>query len=208
MKKPSKAKPKAKLNPTAKQKPQAQAKATSKPKTKGLQGYEQISQDEDLRNFLPPGTQIQPGPFGGTTIIIPNAGGGINPTIPNFRGPWGEIRKEIYRFEVFASDEGRNRPAQADQPPKGVNELCDKWIAAFYQSKDRWNQPVPKKIAPWLIARALTASMFAAMEDSHGLRPPSGKLEDVMCGLLITFWNTGADTTWFGYHPDASSHSE
>ena len=200
MKKPSKPKPKTTLK--------SKSTSQSKTKSKGLVGYEQISQDEELRKFLPPGSQIQPGSFGGTTIVIPFPGG-FNPTMPTFRGPWAKIREEIFLFEVFVSDDGKNRPAQADRPPKGVDALCDEWIAAFYKDKNRWDQPAPpKKIAPWLIARAHTAGMYASMENSHGLKPPTGKFENIMCGLLINLWNTGANTTWVGFHPDASSHSE
>ena len=172
---------------------------------KGLKGYEEISQSEELKAFLPEGSQIMPGPYGGTTIMIPR---GFSPEIPNFRGPWAEIRKEIYRFEVMAGRDGTTPMPAANRCTDKINKKCDQWIKDFYKTKDRWELEPSKDIAPWLIARAMMAGMFACMEDTHGLRPPTGKLETIMCDLLITFWNEQGRYGWHGIHPDASMHSE
>ncbi len=174
---------------------------------KQLKGYKQISESEELRANLPPGSQISPGPMGGTMIFIPIPGG-FAPEIPDFQGPWATIRKEIYRFEVMAGCDGDTMIPRSDTPPEGMDARCDQWIKEFYQDKNRWERSVPKEIAPWLVARTMMAGMFAAMEDTHGIGPEDRKLEDYMCHLLIEFWHDEGKYLWHGIHPDASAHSE
>lgn len=176
---------------------------------KQLKGHKQISEDDELKDHLPPGSQISPGPMGGTMIFIPRPGG-FSPEIPNFRGPWATIRKEIYRFEVHAGCDGNTIIPRSKTPPQGIDARCDQWIKEFYQNnaKTRWDRSVPKEIAPWLVARSMMAGMFAAMEDTHGIPPESRDLEQYMCHLLIEFWDDQGKNLWHGVHPDASSHTE
>ncbi|MDB6025402.1 MAG: hypothetical protein JWM68_1625 [Verrucomicrobiales bacterium] len=184
------------------------ASALMKRAPKGLKGFKEISESEELKAFLPPGSQITPGPYGGTTIMIPYPGG-FSPRIPEFRGPWAKFREEIYRFEVLASCDGRTPMPRAKKPGKTINALCDQWIMEFYQDKDRWNRTVPKEIAPWLIARATMATTFAAMDDTHGIPAPEIEIEKFMCEVLIDLWNDGGgQENWHGFHPDASNHAE
>ncbi|MDB6023979.1 MAG: hypothetical protein JWM68_202 [Verrucomicrobiales bacterium] len=185
----------------------ALASALMKRAPKGLKGFKEISESEELKAFLPPGSQITPGPYGGTTIIIPYPGG-FSPRIPKFRGPWAKFRKEIYRFEVLASCDGKTPLPRAKKPGKTINALCDNWIMEFYEDKDRWNRTVPKEIAPWMIARATMAAGFVAMEDAHGIPAPEVAVEKYVCELLIDFWYDGGQENWHGIHPDASNHAE
>jgi hypothetical protein len=165
------------------------------------------SQYEDMMADLPPGTQISPGPDGGMMIFIPHSGG-FSPEVPEYRGPWAKIRKEIFEFEVLAGRDGETIIPRAKTPPEGMDARCDQWIREFYQDKNRWKRSVPKEIAPWLVARSMMAGMFVAMDDDHGVRPEPLKLEEHMCRLLIDFWNEVGRNYWHGIHPDASAHPE
>ncbi len=180
-------------------------KRSSKP----LKGHKEISESDELLANLPPGSQISPGPQGGTFIFIPNPGG-FSSQVPDFRGPWATIRKEIYRFEVLAGCDGKTLIPRSKTPLKGIDARCDQWIKEFYQDKDknRWDRSVPKEIAPWLVARTMMAGTFVAMEDTHGMKPERRNLDEYMCHLLIDFWHAGGKDFWHGVHPDASSHSE
>ncbi|MDB6028563.1 MAG: hypothetical protein JWM68_4786 [Verrucomicrobiales bacterium] len=176
---------------------------------KGLKFDQEISSEEDLLASLPPGSQIQPGPYGGMTIVIPNPQGFMS-EIPDFQGPWAKIQTEIYRFGVLAGCDGKTPMPRARTVSKKINAGCDQWIKEFYaeKKKDRWNKPVPKAIAPWLVARGMMAGMHVSMEETHGMSVPRMAVETYVRMLLIDDWNAVFKHHWHGIHPDASELSE
>ena len=174
--------------------------------SKGLKGFKQISESEEIKSMLPPGSQIMPEFGGGTTIFIPN--GSFSPEVPDFRGPWGKYRKEIYRFEVMAACDGMTPMPAAQTSSDEINAQCDQWIKDYYKAKDRSKLQPPKEIAPWLVARAMTAGMLAAMDETHGVSAPTESVETIMLEFLVDYWNDVGRYTWYGIHPDASAHSE
>ena len=178
-----------------------------KPPKKYLQGYKEISESEELKASLPPGSQISPGLDGGTNIFIPFPAG-FKMDMPDYRGPWAKIRKEIFRFEELIACDGEVKLPRAKTPPKGMDALCDKWIRDFYQDKNRWDRIVPREIAPWLAARSMIAGMMVSILDTHEAPAPRVPLEKYMCEILIDMWNAGGKDQWHGIHPDASQFSE
>ncbi len=176
---------------------------------KERKAYEDALQDKEFLASLPPGSQIQPGAYGGITIMIPHPQGFI-PEIPDFHGPWAKIQKEIYRFGILAGCDGKTPMPCARTEPKGVGERCDQWIKDFYKekSKARWNKPVPKDLAPWFIARGMMAGMHVSMEETHGMRVPRLSVDTYVCMLLTDDWNAVFKNHWHGFHPDASTLSE